>query len=129
MALVAAVWDEAGLFVVTEAVSDPVAQALRSQILAGKTALFAPKTAGAASSLAAVLGVPAVTVGEGSVENYAMLSQIDFQHPLYAPFADARFNDFTKLHFWKHRQLDAGSIPGARVVARFDRGDPALDRF
>ena len=55
-----------------------------------------------------------------------MLGQIDFQHPLFAPFADPRYSDFTKIHFWKHRRLAADKIPGARVVARFDSGDPAL---
>ena len=25
--------------------------------------------------------------------------------PLFAPFADARFSDFTKIHFWKSRML------------------------
>lgn len=55
-----------------------------------------------------------------------MLAEIEFRHPLFAPFADPRFNDFTRLHFWKHRRLDVAGIPGARVVARFDRGDPAL---
>ncbi|MEN9676488.1 MAG: hypothetical protein RIS76_2384 [Verrucomicrobiota bacterium] len=119
-------WDATQLFVVTEAFSESVAKALRSRMESGKTALFVPKSAAAAASLAAVLGVPAVVVSEGTPENYAMLAQIDFQHPLFAPFADARFNDFTKLHFWKYRRFDVSGIPGARVVARFDRGDPAL---
>jgi len=28
-----------------------------------------------------------------------MLGEIDFQHPLFAPFADPRFSDFTRIHF------------------------------
>ena len=119
-------WDATQLFVVTEAFPESVAKALRSRMESGKTALFAPKSANAAASLAAVLGVPSVVVSEGTPDNYAMLAQVDFQHPLFAPFADARFNDFTKLHFWKYRRFDLSGIPGARVVARFDRGDPAL---
>ncbi len=55
-----------------------------------------------------------------------MFGQIDFTHPLFAPFADPRFNDFTKIHFWKYRRLDAAKLPGARVLAQFDSGDPAL---
>ena len=55
-----------------------------------------------------------------------MLGQIDFEHPIFAPFAEARFSDFTKIHFWKHRRLETDQIPGARVVARFDNGDPAF---
>lgn len=125
-ASVAAEWDAAQLYVVTEAFPEAVAEALRTRIQSGRTALFVPKTPAAASSLAAVLEIPSIVVSEGEPENYAMLSQIDFQHPLFLPFADSRFNDFTKLHFWKYRRFDISGIPGARVVARFDRGDPAL---
>lgn len=55
-----------------------------------------------------------------------MFGQIDFQHPLFAPFADPRYSDFTKIHFWKHRQASLDKIPGVRVLARFDNGDVAL---
>jgi hypothetical protein len=55
-----------------------------------------------------------------------MLADINFQHPLFAPFADPRFSDFTKIHFWKYRKLDPGAIPAARVLAKFETGDPAL---
>jgi hypothetical protein len=55
-----------------------------------------------------------------------MLGQIDFKDPVFAPFADPRFSDFTKIHFWKYRQVDLKQLPGGRVLARFDSGDPAL---
>jgi hypothetical protein len=55
-----------------------------------------------------------------------MLGQIDFTHPLFAPFADPRYSDFTKIHFWKHRDVATNGLSGARVVARFDDGAPAL---
>src|SRR6185436_10184346 len=32
----------------------------------------------------------------------------------------------TKIHFWKYRRLDAKAFPGARSVAKFDNGDPAV---
>jgi hypothetical protein len=55
-----------------------------------------------------------------------MLTDIEFGHPLFAPFADARFSDFTKIHFWKYRKLDFSSLTNARTLARFDTGDPAI---
>jgi hypothetical protein len=61
-----------------------------------------------------------------SPSTYAMLGEIDFRHPLFAPFADPRFSDFTKIHFWKYRRVDLKAIPNARAVARFDNGDPAI---
>ncbi|MFO1460177.1 MAG: BatA domain-containing protein [Verrucomicrobiota bacterium] len=118
--------EAARMFVVTEPVSEVVAGALRSQVESGKTVLAVPRNAAAAASLAPVLGIPSLGVEEGRPENYAMMAEIDFRNPLFAPFADARFNDFTRLHFWRYRRIDPAGIPGARVVARFDRGDPAL---
>ena len=56
----------------------------------------------------------------------AMLGEIAFDHPLFASFAAAQFNDFTKIHFWKYRRIDGGVLKDARVVARFDTRDPAI---
>ncbi len=111
-------------------IADPLpaalAAALREQALAGKTLVFAPKSAASAATLAALLGRDSVPLEEVKPANYAMFAEIDFQHPLFAPFADPRFSDFTKIHIWKYRRLDAAAIPDARVVAKFDSGDPAL---
>lgn len=83
---------------------------------------------------------------------YAMLAKIDFQHPVFQPFADPRYNDFTKIQFWSHRQLTCSEDPPAldtnandedrnassegnhenaetppwTEVAQFDNGSPAL---
>jgi hypothetical protein len=51
---------------------------------------------------------------------------MDFQHPIFAPFADPRFSDFSSIHFWKHRHLDLPPGTAARVLASFDDGSPAL---
>jgi hypothetical protein len=65
---------------------------------------------------------------EAEASDYAMLSEIDFRHPIFAPFADRAFGDFTNVRFWRHRRvkLDGKQDCGIRVVARFDDGDPAL---
>jgi len=117
---------EAKLVVVTDSLADGTADALRGQVLAGKTVLFAPKSAGAAPTLARLLGLGAVALEERQPADYAMFGDINFQHPIFAPFADPHFSDFTKIHIWKYRRLSAGTLPGARVLARFDGGDPAL---
>jgi aerotolerance regulator-like protein/VWA domain-containing protein len=73
-----------------------------------------------------ILNLPQLSCEEAFAQKYSLLVDIDFTHPLFKPFADPRFSDFTKIHFWKHRRLDAQQIPNARVLARFDDGDPAL---
>ncbi|TWT34396.1 BatA domain-containing protein [Blastopirellula retiformator] len=59
-------------------------------------------------------------------QSYALLGTIDFQHPLLAPFAGARYNDFTKIRFWRHRRVDLDKDDGAVVIARFTDNSPAL---
>jgi hypothetical protein len=114
------------LLIATDPLPGDEASALHSEIAAGKTLLFAPKTEASAPTLARLVGLDHLTLEEVKPLNYAMLGEIDFRHPLFAPFADPRFSDFTKIHFWKYRRLDASVIPGARVLAKFDNGDPAL---
>ena len=55
-----------------------------------------------------------------------MLREIAFDHPLFTPFAAAQFNDFTKIHFWRHRRLSDAALGESRVLARFEDGDIAL---
>ncbi|MCE9603427.1 MAG: BatA domain-containing protein [Planctomycetia bacterium] len=59
---------------------------------------------------------------------YALMGVIDFKHPIFAPLADPRFSDFTKIRFWRHRKttLDDVATKTVRVLARFDDGDPAV---
>ena len=125
-AIESTVADAASLVIVSEVVSESTIALLRSQMQQGKTVLFAPANVGAASTLGLLLGQARLPVNEVVPRNYAMLGEIDFRHPLLAPFAGARYSDFTKIHFWKYRQLDVSSIPDARVLARFDSGDPAI---
>jgi hypothetical protein len=118
----------ASVIFVADAVSMETAAALRAQAQVGKVVVFAPKQAGAAAgaTLGALAGRDPVRLEEGRPASYAMLAEIDFKHPLFAPFADPRYSDFTKIHFWKFRKFDAAELPGARIVARFDSGEPAL---
>jgi hypothetical protein len=98
---------------------------LKEHLAAGKTAFVTASENMDLSPLAAITegAAPAMTEAGG---NYVMLAQIDFDHPLFAQFRDARFNDFTKIHFWKHRKLDLAALPKARVIAAFDDNSPAL---
>ena len=65
-------------------------------------------------------------VSEAKVRQYAMLESVDFKHPLFADLADSKFNDFSKLRFWKHRRLESDQLSEWRILAKFDDGSPAL---
>jgi hypothetical protein len=125
---VAATLDERPPLVV--ATSDPEAdqvESLRTYVTEGGTLLTVLTSAEPTPGLAALLELdepPEVT--EADVADYALLTEIDFDHPLFAGMAGPKFNDFSQIRFWKHRRLDAVELPSARVVARFDDGDPAI---
>ncbi len=91
----------------------------------GKTALLVLTDVQMGPTLAALAGLPEIQVSE-AVGDFALLGEIDFSHPLFAPFADPRFSDFTHIHFWKHRHLEIPATAQVRVLAKFDDGSPAL---
>ena len=67
-----------------------------------------------------------VAVFEAPGNGYALVSRVSVNHPLFAPFADPRFGDFTKVHFWHHRTVTLNNVPGVHPIAWFDNGDPFL---
>jgi hypothetical protein len=114
------------LVIVTAAAPSTEIDALRDYAEAGGTILWAAPDAEALESVFALLDVPQVTIEDAGDQDYAMLTSIDFTHPLFAALRDPRFSDFTKVRFWRHRVLPAEAIPNARVVASFDNGDAAV---
>ncbi len=103
-------------------------------VLTGSADTYEPAT----EFLRQLTAVEDVAIDEAEVRDYAMLSEIDFQHPLFRPLADPRFNDFTKIRFWSHRviqlknntaaseQSDATDTEVWDILARFDDRSPAL---
>jgi hypothetical protein len=79
-----------------------------------------------AKFLDALLAVEGITLSESQTDDFALMSSIDFQHPVFAPFADPRFNDFGKIRFWSHRRVNLPSESNLEVVASFDDQSPML---
>jgi hypothetical protein len=75
---------------------------------------------------AALLGAPNLTCQEAAPRDYAILSRIDFSDPLFAPFAEPQYSDFTKIRFWRRRELAGDALSSLRTLATFDTGEPAL---
>ncbi len=113
------------LAVVAKTLDASESQTLREWLGAGKTALLVLTNARMAPTLAALAGLPEARLTEAA-GNYALLAQIDFTHPIFAPFADPRFSDFAGIHFWKHRRWEIPGAAPAHVLASFDDGSPAL---
>ena len=116
---------EADLFVIGDAVDDPLAQALGQAIEGGATALMVVQSSSQASNLGQWLGADGVVVRDIASSDYALLEELKLDHEILKVFGDARFSDFTNLHFWKHRELQNLPDEGIDVLARFDSGQPA----
>ncbi len=80
---------------------------------------------GRAETLTTIAGATPGDLLESNL-NDVMLGEIKFDHPLFAPLAGAQFNDFTKIHFWRHRLIEPKSLGDAKVLARFEAGDAAV---
>ena len=117
---------DARLIVLGGSASVERCDALRRFLERGGTVLAGLRSASDATTVERLVGTTGFALEEEAVDGYAMLSDIDFSHPLFEPFADPRYSDFTKIRFWKHRRLDPAILSEARVLARFDGAAPAL---
>jgi hypothetical protein len=116
----------APLWFITAPLEEPVASSAGAFVSNGGTAFVMLHTPDMSATLQAVTGVPGLKIEPVKPAAYALLGTIDFGHPLFAAFAEPKFSDFTKIRFWNYCRLDAAALPGGRVAAKFDSGDPAL---
>jgi hypothetical protein len=123
--------DASRCVVIGDALSPGTVTKIRKAFDSGLTCLVAMKSGDMAATVAGLAGLGDLACTEADGQGaggkaYAMLSRIDFGHPLLAPFSDARFGDFTRIHFWRHRRIDLAGLRQARVLAWFDGNEPAL---
>jgi hypothetical protein len=129
------------LIVATKALPAKLSDALSNYVKSGGTLLIVLVDAAAAKSLATLLdditlaeqgdgekgdGSRSLPATVGEQRPYRMLGEIDFTHPLFAAFANPRYSDFTKIHFWQHQALRLNERATTRAIAHFDNGDPAI---
>jgi len=117
--------NRAALAVIPTTLDAEEVKAVRAWLAGGKTALLVLTSARCGATIAALTGAAEVEVTEASGD-YALVGEVDFTHPIFAPFADPRFSDFSRIHFWKHRRWTIPTNLPARVLAKFDDGSPAL---
>lgn len=126
-------------FVVLADPDPDAADFVKSYLTQGGTVLVTARSMESGITSLQQCGLGDLELTEANVKRDAMLGDIDFEHPLFAPFAESQFSDFTGIRFWKHRHLAGFPIPGTsqaesaphsgHVLARFDDGDPAFVEF
>lgn len=120
--------EKSDVIIVAGSWKEEVAQKLGEFAEKGGLVLALPSDEAAPDALAQLTGVEDWALSEASVDDYALLADLDFDHPILQPFARAQIRDFTKVRFWKHRTL---TLPesleeSTRVLATFDGESPAL---
>jgi hypothetical protein len=118
---------EVALWVVCGGTGPALQERMRASIERGSTALVLLGSEAEAPALGALAGIP-ITARENKTEDgsFAVLGSIEREHPLFAPFLSPQFSDFTAIRFWRHRVLELPGESAARVLARFEGGDPAV---
>jgi len=107
--------------------SEETGEKLNQFAVDGGLVIAVPSGDTESSAFAKLAGNDQWKLSEASVSDYSLLSDLDFDHPVLIPFARAKIRDFTKVRFWKHRNLSLpDETPDTRIIARFDGESPAL---
>lgn len=115
---------EAPALTITDGKAGDVA-AMRKVIEAGGIALLSLRDVAAGKVLGELIAVKDPKVSEAVVKDHARFGEIDFKSPVFAPFADPRYSDFSGIRIWKYRVLPKDLTAPGTVLARYDSGDPA----
>ncbi len=52
-----------------------------------------------------LFGDDSIHVSDQQKEDFALIERVDYTHPVFMPFADPRFNDFSKIRIWAYRTV------------------------
>jgi Aerotolerance regulator N-terminal/von Willebrand factor type A domain len=114
------------LVALTHQASPALIAALKQYVEQGGTLVVAPPDNESAKIVPTLLDDVELPASPPAAGEFLLLGEIDFSHPLFAPFANPRYSDFTKIHFWKHRSLVVKEPAQTQIVAKFDNGEPAI---
>ena len=120
--------DDPALLAIARPLTGTEIKAVRRTLQEGRDAILLITSTTMAQTLAGLAGMPAAPAlrDHDHDRRYALLEEIDFEHPALREFRDPRWRDFTEIHFWKYHILEESVLPeSATIVARFDTGDPA----
>lgn len=98
---------------------------LKDWVQAGGALVYVAQDGDKGGLLRALTGEAGLGFKESS-SGEALLQDLAFDHITLRAFAEAGVRDFSKVRFWKHRQLSLGEPAGkGQVLARFDDRTPA----
>ena len=110
-------------------VTDPGRASALAEWVGAGGALFVALGANAepgqwAAPAAALLGGVSGGVEDRTAAGGIRVASLDYDHPIFEVFATPRSGDFSEARFFRFRRFEPGD--GARVLARFEAGEPAF---
>jgi len=112
--------------VVTRKIAADFIEVLKQYVERGGTLVLAPADDEATAAVPALLNDVELSTKKTPATGHLLLGEINFAHPLFVPFANPRYSDFTKIHFWKHRSFVISTDAQTKAIARFDNSEPAI---
>ncbi len=92
---------------------------------AGRLVILAMTSPEQVATLRALTGNTTFQATQVTADGYAMLSRLDFDHPILHSFVASKFSDFTRIHVWQYCRVTSEDMPNARVLAWLDDDTPA----
>lgn len=118
------------LMIISRDLTPDETELIQTYLEQGGVVLFSLNQPQSGVTLQQVLSLPKTDLtAEAEVNGFALLTDIQFEHPLFQMFQAPEFSDFTKLKFWNFRRLSLPQDIPHQVLARFDHEHPAIVRL
>lgn len=119
------------LVIVSRELSPAETELVTSYLELGGVVLFSLNDANSSHTLKLILSAQNEKLQEvftepAAINGYALLTNINFDHPIFQMFQAPEYSDFTKLKFWNYQRLSLPKTIPHQVLARFDHENPAI---
>ncbi|MDQ8184043.1 BatA domain-containing protein [Pelagicoccus sp. SDUM812002] len=111
-------------FLIDRSLSADETSAIRAEIGSGKSALILARSIDISDTLRALTGNDAWVISDRPRAKSLLIGEVDFGHPLFAPFASPRYSNFANINIWKAPEM--ATPDSATILARFDDKTPLL---
>jgi len=119
------------LLIVSRELSSEETELVKNYLQQGGVVLFSLNDANSGQALIPILSTEEKTsqnilTEAADINGYALLTNINFDHPVFQIFQAPEYSDFTQLKFWNYQRLTLPDGIPHQILARFDHENPAI---
>ncbi len=119
------------LLIISRELSADETALVKRYLQQGGVVLFSMNDVNSSRTLQPVLSAennsaPQILTETVDINGYALLTNIDFDHPVFQMFQAPEYSDFTQLKFWNYQRLTLPENIPHQILARFDHENPAI---